>query len=450
MNAIDEEQIRNKLIDYMKTINPLVRFNVIKRSKKYKDIYDYVLEKTKHITDIPFSARVYFVISNDIRYRKCALKGCQNDIPHNRQADPFKGYESKYCSSSCSQKSEETRKKIEKSSMEKYGTRLPQLSKVVKEKISETKKLKSLKENELINEKRKQTCIKKYGTNFASENSDIKKKISDSLRSRSLSEKELTKEKTIKTNIERYGVEYPIQSDKIKEIMKKRNNEKYGCDWLLQNENIREKSRKTCLSKYGFEIASKSDIVKKHTKDYFLKKFNLEHPMMLDEIKEKQKKSVREKYGVDKPLQNEEIKRKTIQTNLKRYGSSWPMSNHNVKCKARGKYEYEGIYFDSGVEMAYFIWLKDNNIKFTYHPEGIKYLDNNGVERKYFPDFLVEGKLVELKGDLWWENASKEKKETILKNVDIILFKKDYKKYIDFVKTKYGTNFIKKHKRKNT
>ena len=52
MNAIDEEQIRNKLIDYMKTINPLVRFNVIKRSKKYKDIYDYVLEKTKHITDI--------------------------------------------------------------------------------------------------------------------------------------------------------------------------------------------------------------------------------------------------------------------------------------------------------------------------------------------------------------------------------------------------------------
>lgn len=45
--------------------------------------------------------------------------------------------------------------------------------------------------------------------------------------------------------------------------------------------------------------------------------------------------------------------------------------------------------FDTAPELAYFIWLKDNNINFEYHPEKFFEYSFNDTIRRYFPDFRV-------------------------------------------------------------
>jgi len=444
----NETELREKLINFMKTAKPAVRMLLIARSKKYRDIYEYVLQKTKDIPDIPFTARVYFVISNDYSYRKCSLPGCNNDISHKTKADPFNGYAVKYCCNSCAQKSKDTRRKIEETSLKKYGTRFPQQSKEIRERVSKTHLSKTKEEQLQIIDKRKATCLEKYGTEFAAQNESVREKMKEKMLSKTPEEKKDIQERTVKTNIRKYGVKWPSQSNEVKERTKQNNIEKYGVEWPMQVEENKKKRAKTVLEKYGVEYISQADVVKQHTKETFIRKFGVEHPMMLDEIKEKQRNTFRKHFGVDSPLQDETIKEKTFKTNIERYGGKSPMCSHDVRSKARSKYVFDDINFDSGAELAYYIWLKDNGISFEYHPKAITYVDNDNVERKYFPDFLVDGKLHEIKGDYWWKNASDEKRKTVEKCVDKILFKRDYAKYLLYVKEKYGDDFIINCKRK--
>ena len=55
------------------------------------------------------------------------------------------------------------------------------------------------------------------------------------------------------------------------------------------------------------------------------------------------------------------------------------------------RYFFNGLYFASAPELAYYIWLQDHNYKFEYQPKDstIIYHDKLGVEHKYFPDFKI-------------------------------------------------------------
>lgn len=55
-------------------------------------------------------------------------------------------------------------------------------------------------------------------------------------------------------------------------------------------------------------------------------------------------------------------------TMLKRYGVKYSAQNHDIFIKMRRKYQFNGICFDSFPEIAYYIWLTDNNITFQYQP----------------------------------------------------------------------------------
>ena len=133
------------------------------------------------------------------------------------------------------------------------------------------------------------------------------------------------------------------------------------------------------------------------------------------------------------------------------------------------KYKYDNIKFSSSYELAYYIWLKDNNINFIYQADSIPF-DFYGVTKHYVPDFKINDILVEIKGIHFFENKDtngkmicpwKHKNDTpekiklrnelfeakhqcmIRNNVEIIT---DCSKYIEYVKTKYGKNFFKEHK----
>jgi hypothetical protein len=151
------------------------------------------------------------------------------------------------------------------------------------------------------------------------------------------------------------------------------------------------------------------------------------------------------KYGVDNSMKNNEIVQKALET------------KHFEVLRKRGLV-YDEIYFDNSWELAYYIWLKDNDKKFIYQPKiSIKYIDKNGVERLYYPDFLVEGRFIEIKGnqffnengepynlykkEYWWE-----KYNILIKNNIYIMREQEAFTYVKYVNEKYGKDFLKQYK----
>lgn len=110
------------------------------------------------------------------------------------------------------------------------------------------------------------------------------------------------------------------------------------------------------------------------------------------------------------------------------------------KGSSRGKCGlYKGYWCDSSYELAYVIYNIEHNINIERNKQSYDYI-LNGKKHKYYPDFRVNGKLVEIK------NYRSELTEIKLKSVDEdieIYYKDSMKPYLEYVIAKYGKNFIK-------
>lgn len=213
----------------------------------------------------------------------------------------------------------------------------------------------------------------------------------------------------------KYGVDNPSKDPKIIEKIKQKNKAALP--------ETREKYRKTCLEKYGVENLFQSEQIKNKIKETLLNKYGVEHPLQSKEFKEKFKKTCNERFGVDYPSQNPEV-RKSI---------------------AR-RYTYKNIPFDSSWELAYYIFLEDNNISFQYQPKTEFWYYVNGKKHKYNPDFIVNEKIIEIKGDQFFKFQTPKFKEKLklMKSLGVvILLKKDISPYLNYVKDTYGRNYLK-------
>ena len=96
---------------------------------------------------------------------------------------------------------------------------------------------------------------------------------------------------------------------------------------------------------------------------------------------------------------------------------------------------YKGIYCGSTYELAWVIFQLDNNKKFDRFPG---FVEADG--KKYFPDFLQDGKIVEIKG---YEVADKVDAKTTIANKNgyevVVLRKADLKEQFLWVEEKYKT-----------
>lgn len=88
--------------------------------------------------------------------------------------------------------------------------------------------------------------------------------------------------------------------------------------------------------------------------------------------------------------------------------------------------------------MAYVIYCNDHNIKIKRNKEGFDYLFENKVH-KFYPDFIVNGEYVEIKGYFGKKN---EAKISQFKKELIVIDKIKIKPYIEYVQEKYGKYFI--------
>lgn len=111
------------------------------------------------------------------------------------------------------------------------------------------------------------------------------------------------------------------------------------------------------------------------------------------------------------------------------------------KGSGRGKKGwYKGYYCDSSWELAFVIYNLEHNIKFERNTKKFEYIFE-GKTLKYMPDWITDGKYVEIKG--YWTKQWQAKVDQFPKTETlIILYEKEMEKYIEYVKMKYGNNFI--------
>lgn len=266
--------------------------------------------------------------------------------------------------------------------------------------------------------------------------------------------------------------------------------EKYRVEYSFQSENHKSKSKRTCLDRYGVNNASKSEIVKKKisekqkgkhlsentktkirqklkgfyrgkpvqqkppyiyetpdernerlkkARQIFKDKYKKENPFQLNIVRQKIKKTCLERYGNENYNNTE----KALKTRLEKYGEH--AYSNCVPCR----YSYNFEIFDSSWELAYYIFLKDHNIEFRYHPSPIEYQDN-GKSRRYFPDFIVNNKIIEIKGSQLMDENGKLKdhgKQRLLEEINAtIISDNDILVYLNYVSNVYGKEYLKSFK----
>ncbi len=210
------------------------------------------------------------------------------------------------------------------------------------------------------------------------------------------------------------------------------NIKKYGCE--VVNCFGTQEYKKSLIKKYGEDNAQKINFIKEKTQQTNIKKFGTKTPAQNKQILEKMKRTCFKNNNVLYPAQNKEILLKQI------------------KSRAT-KYYYKNISFDSSWELAFFIYYDDLKVDIIREPYPLKY-ETNGKTHLYFPDFLVDNKLYEIKADYltkdgWLidafgtKNILIEKSQCMIDNNVTVLTYQDILPYINYVNKTYGKNFLK-------
>lgn len=156
-------------------------------------------------------------------------------------------------------------------------------------------------------------------------------------------------------------------------------------------------------------------------------------------------KGVNEKYrlhisqittGKAATPEKEELRKQKISKTMAKN----PNAGGYRKGSGRGKQGwYKGFYCDSSWELAFVYYHLENNLKIERCKETRKYT-YNGKEHNYYPDFVTDIGIIEIKGFV--TDKSKEKNR---QNPDIkVMYYEDLKPYLEFVKSRFGDKFYEK------
>ena len=165
----------------------------------------------------------------------------------------------------------------------------------------------------------------------------------------------------------RYGVKYAGQSEEIRIRQETTNEERYGNKCSLHGKEIEKKTMETNMSRRG-----------------------VPYPMMSKEVRDKSIAKCQKNWGVDNYVQTREY--------------------HQRAHKPYTNPKYPEMSFGSSWEFKVYDFLTEHNIPFEYQIEPIPYEYDNGIHY-YHPDFLVNGRIYEVKGNQFFkidESTGKE------------------------------------------
>lgn len=250
------------------------------------------------------------------------------------------------------------------------------------------------------------------------------------------------------------------RKNKYKEVCLK----KFGVENASQSAIVKDKKRMSSLSKYGVDNPAKAAEVKQKTQNTNMSRYNAKCSFQNEAVKEKCIQTILKNYNVRHPLQNSNIAQKAQATTYKHYGVKYPMLSHEIRAKAKQKYCFDNIWFDSKPELALYVYLKDNNIDFTYQPDMHFTYMCNGIQYFYFPDFVVNNQVIEVKGRHFFkedgtmcnpfahyqDDIYEAKHQCMMRNNVKILLDDSAEicKALEYAKAKYGKDYLDKFKKK--
>ena len=136
-------------------------------------------------------------------------------------------------------------------------------------------------------------------------------------------------------------------------------------------------------------------------------------------------------WGVKYPLQSNLIQNKIEKTIIEKFGVRNVSQNTEIHKKQMfGKFKApNGKTYDSSWEYKFEQYLIANNIKYEYQSSTkFKWVDINGKERTYIPDFKIikenKEEIIEIKGDYFFDKNGKffdpyDKTEKGYKNAEL-------------------------------
>lgn len=101
---------------------------------------------------------------------------------------------------------------------------------------------------------------------------------------------------------------------------------------------------------------------------------------------------------------------------------------------------YKGIFCHSTYELVFVIYCLDHNINIKRCETTFKYFGTDNKEHTYYPDFIVNNEIIEIKG--YFSDSVKLKEEAVLKAGKSykILYKKDLTECFNYVYNNYTNN----------
>ena len=260
--------------------------------------------------------------------------------------------------------------------------------------------------------------------------------------------KESTKERRKATCLAKYGVENTFQSEEKKAKIRQTCKERYGVEVCSQNPEVYAKVKKTNIERYGYTCSLNTEENLAKRKETWLKTLGVDNPNKSNIIKNKSRKTMLEKYGVEYYTQTEEYKQRSMKSKLEKYGDAF-YSGLVI-------YYYDNIYFRSKPELCFYIYNKDQGKDIVYEPQPYFKYQCENKDYYYKPDFLLENKLYEIKGDYFFDKSGNlinpydrsldnvaKAKQLCMEEHNVTVLKSDkYMFYVDYVKEKYGTDYI--------
>lgn len=248
-----------------------------------------------------------------------------------------------------------------------------------------------------------------------------------------------------------------------KEVYAQNFKAKHGVENPSQLESVKEQKAVTCLTNYGVKNPSQSGTVQQKMKSTCLERYGVEHVTQSRHMIDASKATCCERYGVSSFSKTTQFTQKVELANLEKFGVKYPNQDPAFRKQSQKKYYCFGQKFDSKLELAYFIWLRDKGIQFEYQPDVAFEFEVGGKVHKYMPDFKVGDQLVELKGLHFFKDRDptqemvnpydhsqdatyEAKRQCMIKNNIKILTDNDCQEAIKYLKSKYGNDFLKKAK----
>lgn len=216
--------------------------------------------------------------------------------------------------------------------------------------------------------------------------------------------KECGKKHEFDTRMEIYGQfqsEESIRAGLIKQ--KETMIKKYGVRHNWCNGELRERGYSTCENLYGDRNYNNPEKMKE-TKRNWSEKQKEENSKHISEglqnIPEDKKKEIHARIQ-EKRMKSVEIWSKKISISQQNRSEE---ECKEIFSKRRKRIEYDGNSFDSKDEVEIYEFCKLNGIPCKVAPIAISYSDKYGKMHKYVPDFEINGRLYEVKGNHLWRN----------------------------------------------